>query len=1060
MTASAQLPRELQLTIQVVDEQGKPVSGAATYMEGDPIRPSQVIRQSTDADGKAAWTVLNISGTKFQFFVNAAGFEEVRGARVEVQIPRLAQSMPVTTIKLVRLAGGFVSVRVTDKSGGILPGSSVNLLGRGLFGGKYSGVADARGIATVFVPVAGTYDVDVSNERYETWRGSQSVPLGGSVEVAAALETKKDTSSGTERMSSRIIVTVMSGGKPVPGASVTASGSQAAITNSAGRAVLTGSAAIGDQVEVSAGAEGYVTGTGSALMQVEGVGLGSSRSTVGNATIHLIAGKDNLPMETPIHLVLDLRDSVNQFKAVEGAYVDLRFENGLKMSASGASGADGLVRFTIADSPSAPLAMVRKGIRVEVSALPGRYKNALRSITSDLLEASPQQRFVTVYVDPDNDGTLLTKVKGISDQIGALRGKWTTYKNAEALAAADAKTAAEARARANATLNAILETKAVLSPAAAACSGEQARSGLPTLKALTEEMEKAAGTAAQLESTLNTDLSEAKALIGRCVQNDAQQAKQKHLHAIQMLGQLGVLEKRIKVVNTTLTALGRQSESSNDVLKQAMGRLPALDSELRAARGAQGNAAAFFDVAEKAVSEGRSVTPGIRAELAAVQAEQRRLAQAGGDAAIVNAGAELQTLAAALSSMNFLSASAAPTKGSAETAAKEAAAVEGMQQRAQEFLTSYKGAACTVDAKDFIAKDLEQRMFHATDKITAAADLPRLADECAKRGGPCSKLAEDARFVMKEGGIDQAQTLIRTAQNQGCSVSDLNQELDYFKTIRDAAVYIEVLNKACRYQDALDWARQLPQSSLQWKLVIDALGRSRSGLSAQTTARTRIAAARQAAQVSNTQQMEQNFQAAEQAAAGFSCPVAEVAEARANTRVATTATTTVVSPPVSQTREATYKLVRKIITPDKEDVQNSFGAVSKKTFTFTPETATFHDVYSDKGRDIVDVTYKFRYTEIPETITVYQPVRIRVSGVMEGPKPPYNVRTYFRIGAAEFSFVSGSGGGLGDINDQWTTTTNMEHNFSFRGFPVPGPTVTVELSVDGVVAAKLIYEKQ
>jgi hypothetical protein len=806
------------------------------------------------------------------------------------------------------------------------------------------------------------------------------------------------------------------------------------------------------------------------MMQVDGLGLGSSRSTTGTVTIHLVSGADNLPGETPIQLVLDLRDSVSQFKAVEGAYVDLRFQNGLKMSANGVTGADGLVHFTIEENPRAPLAMVRKGINVEVGALPGRYKSAIRSITADLLVASRQQRIITIYVDPDNDGTLLSTVKDLNERVGALRAKWTSFKSSEASAAADAKAAMDARSRADATLKAIQQTSAVLGPAARACEGERVNPLVPGLNALRDEIDKAAGTALQLENTLSTDLSQANALLGRCAQNDAQEAKQKHLHAIQTLGQLGALEKRIKVVNATLTNLARQSSASGDVYKEATLRLASFDKDLQTARGAQANAAAAVDIAREAVSSGRSVTPGLRAEIAAAQAEQRKLAQSGRDAAIVSAGAQLQTLAASLASMNFLSVTSAAAQGSADAAAKEVTAIETARQQAQQFLSGYKDAACKIDPRDSVAAELEQRMLNATDRITDAADLPRLADECAKRGGPCMKLAEDARLLMKEGRIPEAQAMINSARTQGCSVADLTQELDYFKTIRDAAVYIETLNRACRYQDAINWGNQMPASTQQWRIIIEALGRSRSGLNAQTTARARIGAARQAAQASNTVQMEQNFQAAEQAAAGFSCPAAEVAEARANTSVKTDSKATVTAPSTPPTPPAaargSYRLARVDVTQDKVNRRDFFGKpLDEKSFTFRADSVAMHDVSfnSNGGPDLYNVMHKVRYTLIPQVITPGQPVRIQLAGVLDGapPGPGYaKPRVYFNVGSVDLTSPGITGGGLGDINDRWTTTSNVDATFQVKAYPVPGPVLTVELVFDGIVAAKFIYEKQ
>ena len=287
---------------------------------------------------------------------------------------------------------------------------------------------------------------------------------------------------------------------------------------------------------------------------------------------------------------------------------------------------------------------------------------------------------------------------------------------------------------------------------------------------------------------------------------------------------------------------------------------------------------------------------------------------------------------------------------------EEAARYQGMQ------------AACKPDAKTSIRESVAKARQNAEFDFLLSADLPAQAKQCELRTGACAEAGQVIRKLLQDGDIEVAQKGIADAKRLGCNMSDLEKEFDDYKTIRDAAVYIEALNAACRFQDAVNFAKQYPQLASKSDIVRQATFRSNDGLAAQQ----KVNAYLNAAEASTTAaQIDQNLRAAEQEALRFSCLLTLVTKVRAGIRLPVTTTTT-----TGTTSGATGPLVAKItVTPNKNGVDGA-GRIFAVTFTETSANYDFRNP-TDKTQD---VTVHWDYNGLSKSLSPGDRITIRVTG--------------------------------------------------------------------------------
>ena len=1041
VAAAAQTGNQLELRVQVVDDQGAPIAGALVKRSGDNIVTSQEVEQPTDANGMFAWRVPRIR-TTYGIAARAAGFQQ-GGQRVEVYAT--GGSPPVTVIRLKPLPGVMAKVSVSDNAGAVA-GAYVQFIGKGLLGSNYAGYTNAEGTANIFVPREGDYSVEVSEERHEKWAGDANIRLGRQfAEMSAVLQLKKDTSTGTERLSSRIVATVTSGGRPLRGASVRASGHTQADTDARGRATITGSSAIGDQVLVYAQAPGYKTGSANALLQVEGTGLGSSRSAAGAVTFDLAPGEDDLPAETPVRLFIQLVDGEMKGRGVPGATVTLRYENGVKVAGGGKTGDDGGMFFTIENSAAAPLEIVRKGITVEVEA--EGFKTALQTIPASMLKARAGDVTYEMTLDRDPEPALRLALNGLRGQYSRLRQALSYFQTQRDLLAAKARETAQGRRSAEAILEAIRGSGNLLTATATSCEGGGGFMGTPSMKEAGEEIDRAGVTADVMLRALTSNVALAESLVQRCSTGDGAQAKQKHLEAIQTMAKLGTLEKRVTELNNLLGRYAQQAKSAEEVRTKATERLAGFEQIVRDAAKARDESGALSADAQAAYTETVELRPAVNGSMAAIQREYQRASAGATDPSLAAIGKELDALAKSVAALPAAASPAALLRGYTGSIAGDLAAIETAQREARAFLDQNKG--CTVNTRDAVRQSVSQAVADATTELLLNADLPSRAEQCMLRTGACAQTARDVRLLMENGGVEEAQQRIAAAKRQGCNVADLETELENAKLIRDAAVTIEAMNMACRFQDAMNWTRQLPPMATSAKIVRDAMVRSSDGAAAQPRVAAALEAARAAAQRRNAAEVERNLRLAELESRTIPCLLTQVTQARAGIRLPTT----VAPPTVEEIPEATLGKARPgsltgrptVSQDTREENRHGSGGVSgTTTYKHTQNSSRFErNHFDEKGTRTHQVVIQWDFGGVPSSLSPNQTVTITVTGGMNAEFPAGSGAGYVMSGVVAI---------YGDVDVIGAQQADRGHPTGTYQFKVRPNARNVEIHLTGAPA--------
>ncbi len=878
---------DLPVTIQVVDERGIPIVGATASIDGETIVRSLYEPQSTDASGSATFMVGNPFGYRYFWRISAPGFENLNTERYSISrtegVMKNGQRVPKTIrVPLKRLTGEFVSVSVRAPRGPV-GDAAVQLLEKGATGLNYSGNSDANGVAKIFLPRSGNYDLDVSAERYEPFRRSERIRLGaGGAEIDVELVPKPDLSTGKERLTSRITVNVTSGGKPLAGATVTARGHDSVTTKGSGIVYLTGSAAIGDQIQVFASADGFKTGSAIASLSESSPGI-RGRTALGDTRIDLGPGKDPVADDTPVEIVIQVLDGKDDTTGVVGALVTLHLQNGTEIVGVGPTGRNGRIAFDISDSPNTPLVVVRKGIRVDVKA-PEGFKDTIRSISSERLMPSNEPVEYGFTLDRDPSASLRLTMKSLTERVGKLSQMWSAYLTDQRSLLDSAKAAAQARSEADSILKAIHVTDQILASQRLACEGN-ADLGAVSMKKASAEMGSAGVTAEQMGHALSLNLAQANSLVQRCGTGDGAQAKQKHLEAIQLLGRLGVLDKRAEALGTILAGYSAQSLAAQKAYQSATDRLSGFDKPLRTAREAQQIGPALNDSANAAYAEGISFSPIVKSEFRAVDQLYRSTSLGITDPSLAEIGAQLKNLGNRLAPIRFEAERRAVLAGYVSSIASDVKKIEALQKDAERFLADYKVATCSVDVQDDVRKLVVKAYLDAQGEILLDADLPGQAEQCMLRTGPCAQIGRDIRQLLVNGGIEEARTRIDAAKRQGCNVADLESEYSTYKDIRDAATYIYALNEACRFQDAVTWAKQLPGFASSSAIVAREMRQSNDGLAAKSRVEGFLQQAQLSANNGNAAGAGQNLRSAELEAGKFPCLMNLVNQVRAGLRL-------------------------------------------------------------------------------------------------------------------------------------------------------------------------------
>jgi len=130
--------------------------------------------------------------------------------------------------------------------------------------------------------------------------------------------------------------------------------------------------------------------------------------------------------------------------------------------------------------------------------------------------------------------------------------------------------------------------------------------------------------------------------------------------------------------------------------------------------------------------------------------------------------------------------------------------------------------------------------------VAAAGDLLRQAQVC-EASAKCIPLINQARQLLERLEIESGEAAINQARQQGCNVDGLNNTLDYYRSIRDAAALLFNAKEQCKFQDGIAFAEKMPASIQNNAWIANGVNDLRAGLAAQNQVEQAITNATNAA---------------------------------------------------------------------------------------------------------------------------------------------------------------------------------------------------------------------
>ena len=624
--------------------------------------------------------------------------------------------------------------------------------------------------------------------------------------------------------------------------------------------------------------------------------------------------------------------------------------------------------------------------------------------------------------DPDRSGAMQSTLKTLSDQMRELRQNRAYFQTLQQQAAGQEKAAIDARNRAQELERVAHNTTQVLRTAGELC--RQTSSAVA-------EMDRYQAEGEAFERSLTESLRQAEERVKSCRPGDAEKANQLYSDAIRAIGRLGVIEKKAKEMNVRLIQTARAAPDAFKVYNDVLARFSSFEKDLQTALTTKQQLADLVTIARSTRSAGVGLIGRIGAALAGAQLEVQRLSNTGSDRSMDSTAAQLKEI-----EKEYDSIKAYPSLVSVSDHASSAAAIvvtiETIKAQLQRYANDYKGVGCKFDTRDNVAEALESAARRADWEILLSADLPRQAQQCALRNGPCAQVGRDIRQLLVDGGIEEARTRIDAAKRQGCNVTDFEREFGDYKNIRDAAAYVHAMNEACRFQDAVDWAKQLPPFASSAQIVSREMRLSNDGLAAQSRVNTYLEQARQAVQSRNAAAVEQNLRTAEVEALRFPCLLTQVTQARASVRLPVPKVEEI--PDITVNKPRPGALTSKVtVTPNKHE-QHIAGYTDVR---FTSTSAEFErENFAEKTRAL----FRWDFQGVPTSLTPGQTVVITVTGGVKSETYPGMTNGYTFAGSVNV---------YGDIEMKSGQQADRAHTTGRYEFVVRPNAKSVEIHLGG-----------
>jgi soluble cytochrome b562 len=858
-----------------------PNSIAVTVMAADKSEPGAVVRTNLLLSD-ASVTVVHAGG-QITEVTDASGEARVSGdfeGNVQVVVEASGyrrQSKTVNVRETIRATGSHSAVTFTLQPEKTDDYVEVTVLasekdcalycppieGAIVTAADVSATTDASGRATLH----GSFDdvsikVVKSGFRSQVKQVSSSRPNRFYKGVAHGAVTFILQPDKTEDSVDVVVVSVNPAGNssPIAGATVTA-GTATATTDSTGHAKLTGK--FGEAAQVAAQANGYAT-------KSEAVTISQSSHT-GSVTIAL---------QPNVRLIVEVRDSASPNDPIEDAVVYLRLNDRPVGGGSRYTNAQGEARIELTDDSVLTLAKIRSGLKIY--ATKEKYLIRDSAITADLLQPSTEPRRVTVFLRRDWED-LRKAVDKLEQSVLAWNNDLSLANQAIALVRKLAEEAPPAQQRVADLVKEIEATRPALANNANGVSvaGSRCREAA-RLRTNIQGYKIQADTN---EQALKTLIDNASSLIATCsTAKDADSVKAIYRTATDLARSINALEKKAAKENKDLADMSGLQTDVKQIADEVDKRLAQLEGEVKQAQAAVTAAGTYFIKAENLSNSLKQRHGTLTGQLQALKT------QFGLDQPIEGLPADLSQRVAVMTQLlgaQNNNVFGGPNQEWLKTVQEAATQIEADVARAKAVLAVFKNdksAQCEVETMNDVVQQIGAINTSATIELAAAA-LNEKAEVCINKNA-CNAARTEVLGLLEQGAIDSAEAIIKAAGNKGCDVAGLDEELDYWKTVRDGVVYVKALGEECKFQEVVEWSTKLPEAVRKKPLMLKALTEAYNGMKAQQTINQLRNSAK--AEVGRTHKMasaEPFIKQAEQVAAPYACLVKEAAKFRSDYKI-------------------------------------------------------------------------------------------------------------------------------------------------------------------------------
>lgn len=829
---------------------------------------------TTDRDGKVVIPVQFTLKKTYTIEVSKQGYKPGKGF-IELdnkwgrQTGKTVFAGNITIEKGAAAVGVAVTVSVKDQeNSNKAVAEAVVVLDSISSAGYYSSTTDELGTATFLVTETGGFAVRISQDYYEPLPKTEVRLLAGETSRSFdfTLKAKPKSDGGRDTIDVTVLANdpgdEKSKPKPLPGALVKI-GIGSAATDSSGRVTLSGTFI--ERQEVTADANGYKSQTkfvSVSRLVAFSVGTGSTTFIL----------EPELSESSPVRLIVEVRDATgNKIKDVN---VDFYSITG-RLLHGGSTKDKGETDFRSSDAPDVPLSVLRQGLTLRIKR--DGYKEAGPSVPAKLLEPSLEaHRF---YVQLDKSWDDLRKA------IDALEPRVLAWNNDVAAAGKDsdlARKLAEQAPQSKERVAALLREIEFAGKAATGVNGISAISlQCRAAASLKSNIQSYKAEAATKEQALKASLNSASALAGNCSSvKDGEAVKRMYREAIQLTGAIGALEKKAVKDGNELKKLANENNDLKKIIAEVEKKVAEIRQEMSNAEQAAATVGPAFARSESLTKSLPGRRDALTGELARLKAAHGLDKYVEGLPSDLDRRVEVMTQLLGRQNNNAFGGPSLDWPKKVQEVARE---IQLDYLEAVKYLRDYKRGAdgnCDVEAMDGVVQEIGTMVTNSSFELGLAADLPNKAQACINKG-KCQPIINDARALFERYSIEEAAARINEARTQGCDVSGLDEELDYWKTLRDAVVYLKVRQQRCEFREAYEWSLNIPASIRNRPLMKETLANVYNGLKAQERiGQLRRTAKAEVARTNQVSSAEPFIRQAEQIAGPYPCLVEEVSTFR------------------------------------------------------------------------------------------------------------------------------------------------------------------------------------